>query len=193
MAKTESTIELEKSLWRNTHKQGTFGCFEVTIGWFGDERVDYMTYDTKGIWRCYEIKVTKADFHSKAKKTFLGHFNYFVMPKELYEETKEEIPDYIGVHNGVYCIKKAKRQQLSIDEQVLKNSMIRSLCRENEKFINTCDTSYINKLKNEISRLEKKKNENYGKYCKYSNAIYEICDKYNLNYEEVRQLIRNID
>lgn len=168
-----------------------FACFEVTIGWSGDERVDYITYDTKGIWRCYEIKVSKADFHSKAKKTFLGHFNYYVMPNELYDEVKEEIPAHIGVHNGIYCIKNAKRQDLSIDEQVLKNSMIRSLSRENEKFINTCDTGYINRFKNQISRLERERDENYRRYCRYSNAIYAICDKYGLKYEEVRQLVRD--
>lgn len=35
MAKTEVTIELEKAIYSETRKQGTFGCFEVTIGWFG--------------------------------------------------------------------------------------------------------------------------------------------------------------
>ena len=57
MAKTEETLLIENSIYRETNRQGVFGCFEVTIGWFGKERVDYMTYDTKGIWRCYEIKV----------------------------------------------------------------------------------------------------------------------------------------
>lgn len=57
MAKTEETLLIENSIYRETNCQGVFGCFEVTIGWFGKERVDYMTYDTKGIWRCYEIKV----------------------------------------------------------------------------------------------------------------------------------------
>jgi len=57
MAKTEETLLIENSIYREANRQGVFGCFEVTIGWFGKERVDYMTYDTKGIWRCYEIKV----------------------------------------------------------------------------------------------------------------------------------------
>lgn len=104
---------------------GTFGCFEVTIGIGGNERCDFITYDTKGIWRCYEIKVSKSDFYSKAKKTFVGHFNYFVMPKELYEEVKDDIDNHIGVHIGSYVIKKPKKQKLSVDEQVLKDSMIR--------------------------------------------------------------------
>ena len=48
MNKTQLTHELERQLWKYTKKRGTFGCFEVTIGWRGKERVDYLTYDTKG-------------------------------------------------------------------------------------------------------------------------------------------------
>lgn len=132
---------LERVIWSATNKMGTFGCFEVTIGWFGKERVDYMTFDTKNTWRCFEIKVSQADFRSKAHNTFCGHFNYYVMPKELYEKVKHEIPPHIGVYVGnkyypyVECIKKPKRQELIEDEQVLKNSMIRSLSRDAQKFI----------------------------------------------------------
>ena len=50
--KTEETKRLEMAIWNATNKQGVFGCFEVTIGWFGKERVDYMTFDTKGDFRC---------------------------------------------------------------------------------------------------------------------------------------------
>ncbi|MFD2334668.1 hypothetical protein ACFSR7_35950 [Cohnella sp. GCM10020058] len=118
--KTETTQQLERDIWIATHKQGVFACYEVTIGWYGDERVDYMTYDTKGVWRCYEIKCSKADFYSKAKKTFIGHFNYYVLTKELFEQVKDDIPPQIGVYCGKYCVKRAKRQLLAIDEQVMK-------------------------------------------------------------------------
>jgi hypothetical protein len=192
IAKTELTIELEKKIWEETNKQGIFGCFEVTIGWYGNERVDYMTYDTKGIWRCYEIKVSKSDFHSKAKKTFIGHYNYFVMPKELYEEIKEEIPSHVGVYCGNYLVKRPKKQELGVKDQILKDSMIRSLSRENEKFIKTCDSDYINKLKNKTIKLEKEARNNNNKAIRSSNAIFEICEKYNLNRQEVRELVRNI-
>jgi chaperonin cofactor prefoldin len=80
---------------------------------------------------------------------------------------------------------------LAVDEQVLKDSMIRSLSRENEKFIKTCDNTYLNKLKNQIERLEKQSRENHSKYLQLQNAIYSVCDKYNLNYEEVRKIIRD--
>lgn len=45
--KTAETVALEKAIRRATYKMGTFGCYEVTIGYGGKERVDYMTYDTK--------------------------------------------------------------------------------------------------------------------------------------------------
>jgi hypothetical protein len=37
MAKTEQTLALEREIRKATVKQGVFGCFEVTIGWFGNE------------------------------------------------------------------------------------------------------------------------------------------------------------
>jgi hypothetical protein len=181
LAKTELTIELEKKLYSNTSKQGIFGCFEVTIGWFGKERVDYITYDTKGIWRYYEIKVSKADFHSKANKTFVGHFNYYVMPKELYEEIKDEIPNHIGVHTGSYCIKNAKKQNLSVNENVLKDSLIRSLCRDAGKLYKSKNPNYINNLKNNIAKLEKEKKEWRKNFYDMSRRVRE---KYGRNWDK---------
>lgn len=111
--KTEETKCLELAIFKATSKRGAFGCFEVTIGWYGKERVDYMTYDTKGIFRCYEIKVTKSDFHSPCHNSFVGNFNYYVMPESLYNEVKEEIPAFVGTYvmrNGSVCsVKKAKQ------------------------------------------------------------------------------------
>lgn len=153
-----------------------FGCFEVTIGWFGYERVDYITYDTKGIWRCYEIKVSKSDFYSKAKKTFVGHFNYFVMPKDLYEEVKHDIPAHIGVyteHN--YCLKKAKRKELGEDEQVLKNSLIRSLAREADKVFKSGNPTVVDGMNQRLRRMEQEKD----KYREMYNSLYrEACEKF---------------
>lgn len=156
MAKTDLTIELERAIWSATgkDKQGVFGCFEVTIGWFGQERVDYLTYDTKGIWRFYEIKVTKSDFHSKARNTFLGHYNYYVMPLELYNQVKDEIPAHIGVYVGsafgASSYKKAQKQNLGIDEQILKDSLIRSLYREAEKVIKSDNPTVVESLKRQL-------------------------------------------
>mgnify|MGYP004702697005 CR=1 FL=1 len=155
MAKTDKTLELEREIWQATHKQGVFCCYEVTIGWFGDERVDYLTYDTKGIWRCYEIKVSVSDFHSKAKNTFIGHFNYYVIPRELYEKVRDEIPSHVGVYVGGGCVKKAKRQVPKVDEQTLKDSLIRSLYREVVKVIRSDNPLIVARLEKHIDRAEK--------------------------------------
>jgi len=156
MGKTEETLQLEKSIFRATKKTGVFGCFEVTIGFFGRERVDYMTYDTKGIFRCYEIKTSVSDFHSKSKKTFCGHYNYYVLTREVYDKVKDEIPKHIGVFvNGCFH-KKPIKQKLGVSETILKDSMIRSLCRESDKLFNSSDKKALDKAK---KTLEKEKQE----------------------------------
>ena len=76
--KTNLTKEIEKSiiLTSKATGPGVYGCLEVTLGeGYGHERVDYMTMDCKGFFRCYEIKTSKSDFKSKAKKSFVGDFN----------------------------------------------------------------------------------------------------------------------
>lgn len=175
MAKTETTLQLERDIWKATNKQGTFGCFEVTIGWFGKERVDYITYDTKGIWRCYEIKVSKSDFYSKAHNTFIGHYNYYVLTKELYEQVKNDIPSHIGVYCNGCSIKRAKRQQLGEDEQVLKDSLIRSLFREVEKQIKSGNPLLIEQITRSGNRY-KKEMESYRQ--KYWDLLREIEKEY---------------
>jgi len=141
-----------------------FGCFEVTIGWFGSERVDYITYDTKGVWRCFEIKVSKSDFYSKSKHTFIGNFNYYVMPRELFEQVKHDIPSHIGVYIDGVSRKNAKKQELSIDEQILKNSMIRSLCREFDKQFKSGNPTLIEQYNRRERELERERDNYREKY-----------------------------
>lgn len=45
--KTKQTKKLERKIRKATHKTGVFQCFEVTIGFKGTERVDFMM-DRKG-------------------------------------------------------------------------------------------------------------------------------------------------
>ncbi|ABO49459.1 hypothetical protein Dred_0923 [Desulforamulus reducens MI-1] len=182
IAKTELTLELEREIWSATAKQGVFGCFEVTIGWFGEERVDYLTYDTKGIWRCYEIKVSKSDFYSKAHNTFVGHYNYYVITKELYEQVKDEIPGHIGVYMGDSCVKRAKKQDLTIDEKILKDSLIRSLYREAEKVIKSENPTVVERLKRQASRAEKEAKDYRHKYFDLMKIGQE---KYGLRWHKV--------
>lgn len=176
--KTEDTKRLERAIWKATNKQGVFGCFEVTIGWFGKERVDYMTYDTNGVFRCYEVKVTKADFHSPCHNSFVGHLNYYVLPRDLYEEIKAEIPDHVGVYverdGYAYSVKRARRRAVE-DPDTLKDSLIRSLCREVTKQIQNGDPLYIETVNRKISQLEREC-DNYRR--QYWDLLREVQELY---------------
>lgn len=176
MAETQLTKSLKRSIWFATKKMGVFGCFEVTIGFNGKERVDYMTLDTKGTWRCYEIKISKSDFRSKAKNTFVGHYNYYVMPQELYDEVKDEIPKHIGVFIGyekynAFCKKSAKKQILAADEEMLKMSMIRSMNRDVEKNIKSGDENIIDNYKRRIEDLKSEIENWRDRYLELKNNI----------------------
>ena len=104
--------------------------------------------DSEGVFRCYEIKVSKSDLYSKAAKSFLGHYNYFVMPGKLWDEVKSDdyIKHYLIRGIGVYAmytvkigdeykyraevVRKAKKQsRVNFNIPVLMHCMIRSLSR----------------------------------------------------------------
>ena len=98
-----TTKDIEKIAYKKLWHKGWYGCFEVAIPRAMQnkkrrERVDLMSYETGGIFRCYEIKRTKSDFYSKCAWSFIGNYNYFIMPKELYEKVKNDIPSGIGVY-----------------------------------------------------------------------------------------------
>lgn len=164
--KTETTCNVEIALFHKLKKMGTFICFEVGIG---KEIVDCLTWNTKNEWYCYEIKTTYSDFKSKAAKTFIGNFNYFVMTQDVYEKAKNQIPSDIGVYvyssenpiSSLSCEKKAKRLPIGVDEKTLYYSLIKSFSRENDKILkektfkktkNAAD--YVRILKSELKRLQ---------------------------------------
>lgn len=82
------------------------------------------------------------------------------MPRELYEQVKDEIPNHIGVYVNGTSIKNAKKQELGVDEQILKNSMIRSLCGEVQKKFMSEDPWFVDK-QNRIINQYKKQVEDY--------------------------------
>ena len=90
--KTAKTKEIESALARELDAMDVYGCKEVTLRnpnyEANKERVDYVTFNTKGIIRCYEIKVTESDLNSKNKLSFWGDYNYLVLPKDLYNNLK---------------------------------------------------------------------------------------------------------
>lgn len=201
--KSGVTDQLEKAIRRATRKMGVFGCFEVTIGFFGKERVDYMTYDTKGIFRCYEIKASKSDFHSGAAKSFVGHYNYYVLTHSLYKEVQDEIPPEIGIYVGEVCYKKARRQDIDSKTysmrrsiggkstevtipwtDMLKESLIRSLYRDSDKLLLGGDEQYTNRLRQRAEKAVQDSKENSRKYSKLYCAVEK-----EIGYKALREIM----
>lgn len=113
-------------------------------------RVDYMMFKPvnntvsgieKGDFYCYEVKSSVEDFHSKNGHNFLGDYNYYVMPNEVFEKVKDEIPYFVGVfvpdnmnYRGEWydlkSVKKAKRKDRSKPMSEMLLMMFRSAARE---------------------------------------------------------------
>lgn len=109
-------------------------------------RVDYMRFKPvnntvsgieKGDFYCYEVKSSVEDFHSKNGHNFIGDYNYYVMPEEVFEVVQKEIPWNVGVlipssdpWRGLKSAKKAKRKdrERPVSEMLL--MMFRSMARE---------------------------------------------------------------
>lgn len=166
MAKRKETLEIEKALMQMCQEKRLYGCEEITIGFVngghGNEIVDFMTMDSKGVIRCYEIKVTLQDLKSKAKKSWYGHYNYLVVSDVLYNKITdwtEYLPENIGLimaydRKSAYYdfptwelqgVFNPKKQALSDDVNImLKESMVRSLYY---KMIKYMDSQSVEKMK----------------------------------------------
>lgn len=116
-------------------------------------RVDFMRFKPinntvsgieKGDFYCYEVKSSVEDFNSKNGHNFLGDFNYYVMPEDVYEKVKNKIPYKVGVYvpdkinfrGSWYDLKSVKKAVRSdrikpVSEMLL--MMFRSAAREKGK------------------------------------------------------------
>lgn len=110
-------------------------------------RVDFMRFKPinntesgieKGDIYCYEVKSSVEDFHSKNGHNFLGDYNYYVMPEDVFEKVKNEIPHYVGVliptndrWRTLESIKKAKRKDRKKPLSEMLLMMFRWAAREN--------------------------------------------------------------
>lgn len=142
--KTQLTKDIEKALFSYSKAAGAgiYGAYEVCFGeGYGNEYVDYATLKSNGEIRCYEIKISKSDFHSKAKLSWYGDYNYYVMPEYLYEQVNAEIPYGVGVllykENGTFRIarKPSKRTVPPWQRYMVTHCMVRSLSRLTTKLI----------------------------------------------------------
>lgn len=111
-------------------------------------RVDYMKFKPlnntvggieKGDFYCFEVKSCVDDFKSKNGHNFIGDFNYYVMPFDVYEEVESLVPHNVGVlteetdrigQSYLICTKKAKRKdrERPVSEMLL--MMFRSANRD---------------------------------------------------------------
>lgn len=113
-------------------------------------RVDFMRFKPtnnsvsgieKGDFYCFEVKSSVNDFHSKNGHNFLGDFNYYVMPENVFNEVKGEIPYNVGVfvpkcksHFGDWydlkSVKNARRKDRTRPVSEMLLMMFRSAARE---------------------------------------------------------------
>ena len=116
-------------------------------------RVDFMRFKPinntvsgieKGDFYCYEVKSSVEDFNSKNGHNFIGDFNYYVMPKDVYEKVKNKIPYKVGVYvpekinfrgswYDLKSVKKAVRSDRTKPVSEMLLMMFRSAARERVK------------------------------------------------------------
>lgn len=150
---TTATLSLAIKMHINPHNDPRiYWAREVTFDYATANavRVDFMKFVPKnnsvsGIEKgdvyCYEVKSSVEDFHSKNGHNFLGDLNYYVMPEDVYERVKEEIPYKVGVYipggmnyrgewYDLKCVKKAKRQDRKRPVSEILLMMFRSAARD---------------------------------------------------------------
>ncbi len=229
MSKSELTLEIENQALKQFSKMGVFMCPECSFerAWIKDmpanvslkefhtnprymqvegkhirtEIVDILELNSQKGWVCYEIKITKSDFHSKAIKSFVGNYNYYLMPDELYEQIRNEIPKEIGVYsyNGkyLYLKKKARKQKLidGIDQQ-LYYGMVRGLNREREKQRDKIKYFFYNQLQDYKIKLHNDIREKSNKLWKirHDGPIQEeLTNNLEIELDVLNDVYRNIE
>ena len=191
MSKTETTKELEMLIFYESKANniGIYGAFEVALGdAYGNEYVDYMTMKSDGDFRCYELKQSYNDFHSKAKISFYGDYNYYVLTEELYNllQEKGESPFwncgvYIRKFNSqgtayLELIKKApKRTVTPWMRNELTHCMVRSLSRlTTEKMKKLKDIQDENNSKNQLCPICNQRGKIYKTTSSTKGTMYKI-------------------
>lgn len=197
MPKTPLTEEIEYALL--DEYKGKYACREVTIGMGTAEhgRVDFMVMDSKDIIKCFEIKVTVTDFHSPCINSFDGHYNYYVMPLDVYNAVTNEIPYYVGVYiydkKYLSSVKKAIKQKLTSDKvEAMKSYLIRSLSREANRYYEIKNESTVTTLKRKIKVLSEEKTDYQKSTDKYRTRLITLENDLDEIYgENFKEIIKN--
>lgn len=142
---TKFLSELVEKLINPTEDSRIYWAREVTFDYATSHRarVDYMKFEPvnnsvsgieKGDFYCYEVKSSVEDFHSPNGHNFLGDFNYYVMPQQVYDTVRTEIPYGIGVYcptgTELHSVRNARRRsrERPVSEMLL--MMFRSANRD---------------------------------------------------------------
>ena len=118
--------------------------------WHTDlEIVDMLVWlSNKNIWKCFEIKVSLSDFKSNCAKTFIGNYNYYILPNTLIPQVENLIPKDIGIYSynveqpqyrwqhRISNYRKSKRKELGCEYSEIYYAMIKSLYRQVDKYRN---------------------------------------------------------
>lgn len=143
-----TTKELEHLLYNHLWRKGWYGVYECAIPKclcrkVHRERVDMLTYETTGIWRAYELKVSKADLHSSAALSWIGHYNYIVVTEDLVEEAKKILQKDIGIYSayerkngskGIELVRNPRKRELLCKHEDMQFAMMQALSREYKKY-----------------------------------------------------------
>lgn len=155
MTRPEITTMLSLSIQKHINPKDDpriYWAKEVTFdyGTSNQVRVDFMKFQPvnntvsgieKGDFYCYEVKSSLDDFNSKNGHNFIGDYNYYVMPEEVYNKVKDKIPWGVGVYvpstlnykgewYDLTSVKKATRQNRSRPVAEMLLMMFRSANRD---------------------------------------------------------------
>lgn len=151
-------VLLQSCFGSNPKLAKEYGTAEVKIDFVrngnGKESVDFLSFDPKtDIFKCYEIKISMADFHSNAKLSWHGNYNYLVLSNTLFEQQslekwKKEIPVNVGIivvntdTGWKRIVKRSKKLEIDkLQKEMLKNSLIRTMFYQNQN-----ENWYLRKL-----------------------------------------------
>lgn len=194
MAKTEETLALERALEERSRKKREYGCTEVTIGFHhdghGDEIADYMSMDSEGVFRCYEIKVTFSDLCSGNRLSWYGDYNYLVVSEKLYlrsPDWDQYLPPYVGILVGCDLAARRNARQKAVraqDRDMLKDSLLRSVYWKMTQYRDAGDPSVLRAKERELQELEEK----YEQYMQKTDRLSWTCGDYERYYAMNHQL-----
>lgn len=192
--KTRETLELEQALIADTEKNGLYGVQEVTIGFssqgMGNEIADFISMDAKGLFRCYELKVTLSDLKSRNKLSWYGDYNYLVVSAALEQRVADwdlYIPSWVGILVGssLRLYRRPARIQISEPQRaMLKDSLLRSMAVRLETYRKAADPDSMHALEKENEELKKAVQETKDTFERMQFTYHDYETWYRKNHQD---------